>query len=225
MNRLLLIIDTFDVKEDVIDYFMTNGKDDFELDICNDTIEGFYKIRTEKYDLVILDVMFSSQPGLDICRIYKDHCHCPLLFVSNLEDIGEFEFAYSLGVDSLIIRPFEVSELFEKAVERINAYKKRTCAETLECGGIRMNPLTGLVTSDGKIIDLTAKTTELLKVFLENKNEVISRETIIYRVWGEDYNGKDRVVDNLVKTLRQRLGSKGDLIRTVKGKGYMIGDR
>ena len=87
-----------------------------------------------------------------------------------------------------------------------------------------MHPASGLVTVDGRAIELNDRLTLILKVLLENKSETVNRDTILKEVWGSGYSGSDRVVDTQIKQLRRLLGRKGKLIQTVKGAGYRIGD-
>ena len=95
----------------------------------------------------------------------------------------------------------------------------------LECSGIRMNPVTGLVTVDGRIVELAPRPTKILRLLLENKNAAVSRDEILSEVWGYDYCGNERVVDNHISNLRQILGKKGDLIKNVRGIGYRIREK
>ena len=85
-----------------------------------------------------------------------------------------------------------------------------------------MHPVTGLVTVDGRIVDLPDRLMLILKVLLENKPETVSRDTILKEVWGNGYTGTERVVDTQIKYLRKHLGQKGKLIQTVKGSGYRM---
>ena len=96
---------------------------------------------------------------------------------------------------------------------------------TLECSGVRMNPVTGLVTVDGRVVELTPRSTGILRLLLENKNAAVSRDEILNKVWGDGFNGSERVADTHIKNLRQSLGKKGDLIRTIKGIGYKIREK
>jgi DNA-binding response OmpR family regulator len=127
---------------------------------------------------------------------------------------------YAIGADDLILKPFMPMELFYVALEY--AGDKKTTVKMLECGGIRMHPVTGLVTVDGRIVDLPDRLMLILKVLLENKPEAVSRDTILKEVWGNGYTGTERVVDTQIKYLRKLLGQKGKLIQTVKGSGYRM---
>ncbi|MBR3269169.1 MAG: winged helix-turn-helix transcriptional regulator, partial [Oscillospiraceae bacterium] len=96
------------------------------------------------------------------------------------------------------------------------------CKHELSCGGIRMDLVTMAVTADGDPVVLAPKEYELLRCLLENKAQVLTRDQLLDRVWGTDYFGTDRVVDNHIKKLRHALGNAGRQIRTVFTKGYQL---
>jgi DNA-binding response OmpR family regulator len=133
--------------------------------------------------------------------------------------------AFSICAASLIIKPFTASDVHERVSEYYHEKAIRKETHTLECNGIMMNYRTGLVNVDGKLVKLTGKATALLRVLLENKNKVVSRDYLLKNIWGEGFCGRDRVVDSQIRTLRKLLGVKGKLIRTEKGAGYMIGGK
>ena len=88
-----------------------------------------------------------------------------------------------------------------------------------------MNSVTGLVLVDGTPVDISTKAFEVLRVLLENKARVVSRDILLKNVWRDGYQGRERVLDNQIKLLRKQLGIKGSLIRTVKGQGYILGGK
>lgn len=219
--RILLIEDTFDLREEIKEYFSESGKDIFSLNVSCDASDGLEKVRNDKFDLVLLDAKLNKETGPDICRRLRESCSGPLVFITRLENDDDLSLVYALGADDYLIKPFTPQDVFRKTMEYVEEDKK-PAVSVLECGGIRMNPLTGLVTLDGKIIELTGKTTNILRILLENKPDTVSRDIILKEVWGEDYSGTVRVVDTRIKELRKALGRKQDLIRTVKGTGYRI---
>ncbi|HAO68932.1 MAG TPA: DNA-binding response regulator, partial [Ruminococcaceae bacterium] len=126
-----------------------------------------------------------------------------------------------LGADDYIAKPFGIMEF----ISRVKAVLRRTSApgdEVLALGQIQMDDRKRQVWSESNLCELTYKEYELLKFFLQNPGIVLSREKLINRVWGIDYEGESRTVDMHVKTLRQKLGSQGALIKTVRNVGYKI---
>lgn len=219
--NILLIEDAFDVREDIKEFFSESGKDTFSLNVACDASDGLEKVRNEVFDLVLLDAKLNKETGLDICRRLRESCSCPLVFITHFDNDDDLSLIYALGADDFIIKPFTPQDVFLKAMEFMDEDKKPALS-VLECGGIRMNPLTGLVTLDGRIIELSDKATLVLRILLEYKPEAVSRDIILKNVWGENYSGNGRVVGTRIKELRQAFGRKEDLIRTVKGKGYRI---
>ncbi len=220
--RILFAEETFDIKDEVKEFFSENGNDMFDLDTAYDALDGLGKVRSGKYDLVIIDVKIRGEKGFDICRRIRDYCSCPIAFITSLEDDDELMHMYALGADDLVIKPFTPRDVFRLAVE-YSGSKRPKADPKLEYGGIRMNQLTGLVTLDGRVMELSDKATAILRILLENKPETVSRDTILNRIWGNKYKGKPRVVDSQIKALRKALGNKSNLIETVKGIGYKIG--
>ena len=225
MYRLLLIEDLFDVRESVKEYFSVHGKDEYVLDISYDFFDGMNKIRTNPYDVVIVDVSLSGQVGADFCTMLREHCPYPVFIILNMDNVQEVVSAISICAASLIIKPFTDSDIYEQVSGFLNGKDAPKEKHTLECNGIMINSRTGLVTVDGKPVKLSGKATALLCVLLENKNSAVSRDYLLKRVWGDDFCGRDRVVDSQIRTLRKQLGIKGSLIRTEKGEGYMIGGK
>ena len=223
MDRLLLIEDEFEIKETVKEGFSYIANDIFVLDLANDFFEGLKKLRSREYDLVMLDLRLSVQAGPEICRLLREYCRCPLVAVLDPDKEEEMRYAYEIRADDLAIRGFAAFDLCEAFL----AYRKgRNYREQiLEYGGLLMNSVTGSVTSDGMSLDLSPKAQLLLKVLLENKNVVVSRDILLKNVWGEDYCGSSRVLDSQIRTLRKQLGVKGKLICTVRDKGYTIGGK
>ena len=123
------------------------------------------------------------------------------------------------------IKPFSPSDLYGMVSEIADKKSKMNTVTTIECGGIRMNPVTGIVTVEGRLVELTPRSARMLGLLLSNKNTVVSRDEILNEVWGDGFDVGERVVDNHIRKLRQLLGRKGGLIRTVKGIGYRISEK
>ncbi len=223
MDRLLLIEDEYEIKEAVKEGFSYIANDIFVLDLANDFFEGLKKLRSSEYDLVMLDLRLSVQAGPEICRLLREYCRCPLVAVLDPDKEVEMRYAYEIRADDLAIRGFAAFDLCEAFLDYRKGRNYRI--QVLEYGGLLMNRVTGSVTSDGMSLDLSPKAQMLLKVLLENKEVVVSRDILLKKVWGEDYCGSSRVLDSQIRTLRKQLGVKGKLIRTVRDKGYTIGGK
>ena len=129
---------------------------------------------------------------------------------------------YATGGDDYMVKPFSLSVLYAKCLAIMKRAKGTIREDELACDAIRMNVLKYRVTVDGKEVDLSPKEFALLRMLLENKGTLLLRERLLIGIWGYDYEGTDRCVDNHVRKLRKHLGNAGRCIKTVVGKGYKI---
>ena len=225
MFRLLLIEGSFEIKESIKEYFLTRSEFVFKIDFACDMLDGLDKVRANTYDLLFVDQKISSGPGLEIFRILRENSPCPVVYITDLEDGSGIDQCYAISADDYLIKPVLPSDIFGLAMEYAGKDKARNAVKILECSGIRMNAVTGLVTVDGRLAELTPRPAGILRLLLENKNAAVSRDEILKEVWGDVYEGNERVVDNHIKNLRQLLGKKGNLIKTIKGIGYSIREK
>lgn len=217
MNRVLVCDDERKIRETYYDYLTAKG---FEVVLASNGREAVDKAGEECFDIIVLDVMMPVMNGLETCRKIRSFSETPILFLSALGEENDLLSGYRLGCDDYIVKPFPLSVL----VQKLNAIIARSNGAKLQneftCAGITVNKEKFLVTVDGAEISLTNKTFRLLVLLMENKNIVLSREQILTRVWGWDFEGDERVVDTHIKKLRKSLGEKSSHIRTVIGGGY-----
>lgn len=170
--------------------------------------------------LVILDVMMPKMDGWQVCREIREVSKVPIIMLTAKSDERDELLGFELGVDEYISKPFSPKIL----VARVGAILRRTAqalAETkLEAGGITVDKSAHIVKIDEKEVELSFKEFELLVYFMENQGIALSREKILNSVWNYDYFGDARTIDTHVKKLRSKLGSKGDMIKTIWGLGY-----
>ncbi|MEM1484661.1 response regulator transcription factor [Oscillospiraceae bacterium PP1C4] len=176
--------------------------------------------------LSILDIMLPGDDGLQILRQMKDTARTaeiPVIMLTAKATEYDKVKGLDLGADDYITKPFGVMEL----ISRIRAVLRRVRPDgfiaPLSYGGIALDEERRTVTANDKVVVLTYKEFELLAYLLRNENLVLSREKIMERVWGFDYEGESRTVDMHIKSLRQKLGVCGEAIQTVRGVGYKIG--
>ena len=176
--------------------------------------------RQKDIALVILDVMMPKVDGWEVCREIRAYSKVPIIMLTAKSDERDELQGFQLGVDEYISKPFSPKIL----VARVEAILRRTnqvnVDEVIQAGGIQMNKAAHIVLIDGKQIDLSYKEFELLAYFMENKGLALSREKILNSVWNYDYFGDARTIDTHVKKLRSKMGSKGELIKTIWGMGY-----
>lgn len=175
--------------------------------------------------LIILDIMLPNEDGLDILtelRSRKATRKVPIIMVTAKTTELDKVKGLDLGADDYVTKPFGVMEL----ISRVKALLRRTqdIVETavLTNGEILVDTDKRCVTVSGKLCELTYKEFELLKMLLLNRGIVLTRDKIMDQVWGFEYEGESRTVDMHIKTLRQKLGTAGSLIKTVRNVGYMM---
>ena len=176
----------------------------------------------EKPDVVLLDIMLPEEDGLSILaklRAERDYADIPVIMLTAKGSEYDKVIGLDSGADDYIAKPFGTMEL----ISRIKALMRRTHRETRTefiCGGLCVNTSKHTVTVNGADVQLTLKEFELLCYLLENIDRVLTREKIISKVWGYDFDGESRTVDVHIRTLRQKLGDAGRMIETVRGIGY-----
>lgn len=176
-------------------------------------------------ELIILDIMLPGQDGISLLnRIREDRQlkKVPVIMVTAKSTELDAVIGLDSGADDYITKPFGIMEF----ISRVKAVTRRfesSASGELRCGRILLNDEKHIVLSDGVPCELTYKEFELLKLLMQNEGIVLTRERIMDRVWGMDYEGESRTVDMHIKTLRQKLGKNGDDIRTVRNVGYKLG--
>ena len=198
-------------------------KQDYEVLEARDGEEALDIFYMEKdMALVILDVMMPKMDGWQVCREIRNHSKVPIIMLTAKGDEQDELQGFELGVDEYITKPFSPKIL----VARVEAILRRAnlliSEDVLEVGGIELNKGAHQVRIDGKDVELSYKEFELLEYFMENQGLALSREKILNNVWNYDYFGDARTIDTHVKKLRNKLGEKGELIKTVWGLGYKM---
>lgn len=220
--RILLVEDDHNIREVISDYF--SSKSDLLLTEAADGSEGLTQISENEFDLIMLDVMLPNIDGFSLCREIRRKSDVPVLFLTARAREEDVLYGYELGCDDYIVKPFSLAELYAKVQALLKRSKGMVLNRELRCGGICLDPITLNVNADGKDVELAPKEFAILKYLMEHKDWAVDRETLLTRIWGYDYFGGDRTVDNHIKKLRKSLGSAGDQIKTVMKKGYKITD-
>ena len=190
-----------------------------------ETAKEFYKALNEKLpELILLDIMLPDEDGLSILKRLRsraDTQKIPVILVT--AKTSEIDKVKGLdgGADDYIAKPFGVMEM----IARVKALLRRSGGmeeSLLTCGNVTLDGEKRMVYVDGKSIELTYKEFELLKLLMKNHGIVISRAVIMERVWDSSFEGESRTIDVHVRTLRQKLGDGGALIKTIRNVGYMV---
>ena len=216
--KILVVDDETRMRKLVRDFLVRSGYDVVEAGDGNQALDIF----VEKKDiaLVILDVMMPVMDGYAVCREIRSYSKVPIIMLTAKSEERDELMGFQLGVDEYISKPFSPKIL----VARVEAILRRTnqleAEQKLESGGIVINKSAHSVTIDNKSVELSYKEFELLSYFLENEGIALSREKILNNVWDYDYFGDARTIDTHVKKLRNKMGEKGELIKTIWGMGY-----
>ena len=216
--KILVVDDEARMRKLVRDFLVKGGYEVIEAEDGSQALDIFFE--QKDIAMVILDVMMPKIDGFSVCREIREYSKVPIIMLTAKGDERDELQGFKLGVDEYISKPFSPKIL----VARVEAILRRTNQfgedENLEAGGIVVNKSAHSVTIDGESIDLSYKEFELLSYFLENKGIALSREKILNNVWDYDYFGDARTIDTHVKKLRSKMGTKGDLIKTIWGMGY-----
>lgn len=223
--HILLVEDDIQIREIIEDYFSEKSGDKMELYIAKDGDEGMERIYEFEYDLVILDIMLPGIDGFTICKELRKKSICPVIFLTARGREEDILYGYGIGCDDYIVKPFSLAELYAKVNALLKRAKGLVGITEITCGDISLNPAKLKVEVKGVTVDLPPKEYALLKYLMENKGRVVEREVLLTRIWGYDYEGNERVVDNHIKKLRKALGNEGNIIKTVITKGYKMEDR
>ena len=188
--------------------------------------KDFYKAVEEKIpSLAVLDVMLPDEDGLQIVQKLREMpkaCHIPIIMVTARTTEIDKVKGLDMGADDYLTKPFGVMELIARVKALLRRSGKQEEKKLLELGELQMDDEKHAVYVNKKVCELTFKEYELLKMFLENVGIVLTRESIMNRIWGTDYSGETRTVDMHIKTLRQKLGEAGNRIKTIRNVGYLM---
>ncbi|KGN01661.1 transcriptional regulator [Clostridium novyi A str. 4570] len=216
--QILIIEDEERMRKLLKDYFKRSG---FSVLEAEDGVKGLKVFKENTVDLVILDIMIPCLDGWTVCKSIRQNSKVPIIMLTAKSEEEDKLLGYELGADDYVTKPFSPKVL----VAKVKALLKRSGAEENETNiknynGLYINKLSNEVKIQGEIINLSPKEYDLLMFFVNNIDIVLSRDTILDKVWGFDYDGGLRTVDTHVKRLREKLKEKSNYIVTVRGKGY-----
>ncbi len=226
MSNIIWCVDDDNTIRDIEVY--TLSQTGFEAKGFADGLSMLEALKSEKPDLIVLDIMMPGKDGVDVLKEIRSNPETRTIPVIMATAKGtEMDKIQGLdsGADDYLVKPFGVMEMVSriKAVLRRCEPEKRE--EVLAIGEITLSDKEHIVTVNGKNTPLTFKEFEILKLFMINPGIVFSRDRLLSEVWGVDYLGESRTVDMHIKNLRQKLGEEGSRIETVIGVGYRMEDK
>lgn len=189
-----------------------------------ETAKDFFRALSERLpELILLDIMLPDEDGMSILRRLRqraDTQRIPVILVTAKSSELDKVKGLDGGADDYLAKPFGVMEL----IARVKALLRRSGAleeSVLVCGEVTLDSEKRMVSVSGKPVELTYKEFELLRLLMRNHGIVISRDVIMERVWDASFEGETRTIDVHVRTLRQKLGDAGAIIKTIRNVGYM----
>ena len=219
-HKILIVEDEPKLREVLCDFFDSKGEHPFE---ARDGLEALALIEEQDFDAVLLDIMMPKLDGLSVCRAVRKSNDVPIVFLTALSDEEDKLMGYELGADDYVTKPFTMSVLYAKLMALIKRNQRNVLAgDRMEAGGITLDLARQKVFAGKSEITLTPKEFALLRCLMQNKNMVMSREQLLIKCWGYDYEGESRAVDTHIKRLREKLGEQAACIKTVIKAGYRL---
>ena len=222
VTRVLVVDDEPMVREVLARYLEREG---FAVATAEDGLEALARFGESRPDLVLLDLMLPKVNGFEVCKtIRKYDATIPIVILSAKGDEGDKVLGLELGADDYVTKPFSLREL----VARVKAALRRRRVQSGEVdvfseGNLKIDFTAQSLHVDGEEQECTTREFNLLKYLIQNRGRVLSRDQILNQVWGFDYDGTPRTIDNFVNKLRQKLEkdvTNPSWIQTVRGTGY-----
>jgi two-component system alkaline phosphatase synthesis response regulator PhoP len=220
---MIYCVEDDDAIRDIVVYTLRSTG--FEAEGFPDGKALFEALRLKLPKLILLDIMLPGEDGLEILRRLKAYTatkDIPIIMATAKGTEYDKVRGLDLGADDYLVKPFGMMEMTSRVravLRRMTLHEKARC---LSVGGLELSPEEHRVMSDGKTVTLTLKEFELLRTLMEHPGIVLTRDQLLTDIWGIDYDGETRTLDVHIRTLRQKLGSCGELIETVRGVGYRM---
>lgn len=219
-SKILIVEDEKNLREILCDYFRSKGEIPFE---ASNGTQALSLIEENEYDAVLLDIMMPKMDGLSLCRAVRKTNDIPIIFLTALSDEEDKLLGYELGADDYVTKPFSMSVLYAKTMALIKRNQRTVLyGDRMETCGIILEISTRKVWAGRKEVAVTPKEFAILRCLMQNKNIVMSREQLLVKCWGYDYDGEARAVDTHIKRLREKLGDFANCIKTVIKAGYRL---
>ena len=222
-EKILVIEDEPDIRRN-LEYNL--GREGFNASSVGSLDEANEKLKSKKFDLILLDLMLPDGSGLDLCKKIKSNSETettPIIILTAKDDEVDKVVGFELGADDYVTKPFSVREL----ILRVKAILKRSDTKTKEVveverqfGDLKIDVDSHEVHVDSQLIELTALEFRLLKELVDKRGRVQSRDQLLSEVWGYNAEVTTRTVDTHIKRLREKLGSMGKYVQTIRGVGY-----
>lgn len=219
MKKLLVVEDEKKIRMLINDFFSIK---EYEVTEAENGQQALELVEQNNFDVIFLDVMMPGMDGMETCQRIRGKTDVPVIFLTAVFDEESKLKGYGYGADDYVTKPFSLEVLFAKTEALVKRYKGHAGnAQMLESKYLTMDLKRRVVLIEGKEHTLVPKEYEILKMFLENKGQIITREQILDKVWGMEYFGYDRTVDTHIKKLRKALGDAAEPLQTIYKAGYI----
>ncbi|WP_394219337.1 response regulator transcription factor [Halobacillus trueperi] len=226
MNQMIGLVEDDPNIRDIVEGYL--NKEGYQV-IAVDTAEKAWDIFQEQTpDLWVLDIMLPGMDGYEFCKKIRQTSEVPIIIISAKDEEIDKILGLELGGDDYLTKPFSPRELVARAKRHLKRWQAMKPSEdkeqdTIVAGELELNDAERQAYFQGEEIEVTTKEFEMLKILASQENRAFAREELLIKVWGEDYYGSDRAVDDLIKRLRKKM--KDLPIETVWGHGYRLKEK
>lgn len=215
--HILVIEDDSDIQEVIREFLLAK---DYIVHVASDGLEGVQLFNSMEFDLVILDVMMPKLDGYQVSGMIRCKSEVPIIMLTALEEEQDQVRGFELGIDDYITKPFS----FQVLIKRVEAILRRSAAKEekklLQFQEFALDCEAYAAFVNGQEVTLTTKEFEIVQTLMENKGKLVTRESLLDKLWDFDFYGDTRIIDTHIKNLRKKLNIP--YIKTVKGVGYKI---
>ena len=217
--RILIVEDDRLLAEAVNDYFSAKG---WQAEEAHDGNSALEMAVSGSWQMILLDVMLPGMDGFSVCRRIRETSDVPVFFIT-ARVLEEDELnGYAVGADDYVTKPFSLPVLYAKVMAMMGRIRGERPEDRIQRGNVEVDLQTRKAFICGKEQSLPPKEFEMLLFFLENLKRTFTREQLLIRFWGYDFDGNERVVDNHIKKLRKALAGSSCVIHTVRKTGYRM---
>ncbi|NOU72704.1 response regulator [Paenibacillus sp. LMG 31458] len=227
MQKTILVVEDEDILREISkDYLLNEG---YQVLEAADGKQALTLIHDHDVDLIILDIMLPELDGWSVCRRIRKTSNVPIIMLTARVDEDDTLLGFELGADDYVTKPYSPAVLLARAkrlIESRNREERQTItsdssnSDTLSAKGLQIQIPSRTLTVDGESVYLTYTEFQILAYLMQNNGIVITREQLILKIWGYEYDGDDRTVNTHIRNLRSKLGEKSKLITTIVRTGY-----
>lgn len=224
MSKKVLVVEDEISIQRILQYdLMQSG---FSVDLASDGEEGLQKALADEYDVMLLDVMLPKRDGFSVCKELRNRGNSIyIVILSARDDELDRVLGLDVGADDYMTKPFSSREVVSKVkaiIRRREVLSAGKGKSYLSYQRIRLDSSRFEVLIDDQVVDFTLKEYELLEFLIQHKGQALSRDVLLDRLWGFEYDGDTRIVDVHIFKIRDKLKPYGIKIKTIRGVGYML---